>query len=84
MRTATGGDCRRGDEDPERELQIQPEEEEDVGESYFFFGPDPLTKRLASNGWGGTGRNFRPVRRRLALPKKKLALCCQEKPLEVE
>ena len=66
MRTATGGDCRRGDEDLERELQIQPEEEEDVGESFFFFCPDPLTKRLASNGWGGTGRNFRPVPRRLA------------------
>ena len=36
-----------------------------MGESFFFFCPDPLTKRLASNGWGGTGRNFQPVRRRL-------------------
>ena len=53
MRTATGGDCRRGDEDLERELQIQPEEEEYVSGS--FFCPDPLAKQLTSNGWGGTG-----------------------------
>ena len=43
-------------------------EEEEAGAIFYFFAPDPTAAQLASSGYGWTGRKFRPVRRRLAMP----------------
>ncbi|XBI94439.1 hypothetical protein VPH35_031072 [Triticum aestivum] len=37
------------------------------GDLLFFLAPDPTAARLASSGYGWTGRKFRPVRRRLVV-----------------
>ncbi|XBJ18172.1 hypothetical protein VPH35_009401 [Triticum aestivum] len=39
------------------------------GDFLFFLAPDPTAARLASSGYGWTGRKFQPVRRRLVVPK---------------
>ncbi|KAM3413151.1 hypothetical protein ACQJBY_004370 [Aegilops geniculata] len=39
-----------------------------LGRFFIFLAPDPTAARLPSSGYGWTGRKFRPVRRRLAVP----------------
>ncbi|XBI40491.1 hypothetical protein VPH35_125077 [Triticum aestivum] len=62
-----GAASRRGSR---RRCATGPEEEEAGAIFYFFLAPDPTAARLASSGYGWTGRKFRPVRRRLVVPTK--------------
>uniref|UniRef100_A0A453N3W5 Uncharacterized protein n=1 Tax=Aegilops tauschii subsp. strangulata TaxID=200361 RepID=A0A453N3W5_AEGTS len=64
--TTTGGDRRRGAVLPEREMRIQATAQgrRSWGRSIFFY-LDPTAAWLISDGLGWTGRNARPVRRRL-------------------
>ncbi|XBI23438.1 hypothetical protein VPH35_048689 [Triticum aestivum] len=39
-----------------------------LGRFFIFLAPDPTAARLASSGYGWTGRKFRPVRRCLVVP----------------
>ena len=52
---------------PEREMRIQADcpRKKKLGAICFFFCLDPTAAWLISDGLGWTGRNARPVRRRL-------------------